>query len=344
MKVDRLNKLAELFELKCNLKLGAARLPLPPPLPFPEATASAKKEIKEAYKMYVDGKTAKEPIIQMLSNDNQPYPKLLAASMKKFISEIDFITPLKIFNRANKIAKSIRVIAAYNESGARHTIQDNTRRTRESEDNYRELIKSKFGMILMRLSSMLVNAATVLAGSLNIDFSLLATKIEAPPIKELSKDALLRFTRTPQAKQYGLDSLYVIQVALQRNRPLVTNFINSISRGHVPKAGPELKKLTDNIRSEFALKGTNVESLDEQSEQAYEPPESLFEEDIEEPHFIEGDPHRADPSVLDPMVDVRKMQQVKKEEEEKANRRKEWEEKMMSKYNSASLYKFLRKV
>ena len=123
-------------------------------------------------------------------------------------------------------------------------------------------------------------------------------------------------------------------------RSKLTTLINAIDRGHIPVDGPEIMSEVQDLRKWLSDKETNTGAFEQEKTPTPRSPEDWFETGTEPEHQVLGDPNRADPSVLEPP----QYQQVKKEDEEAARRKKEWEEKMFSKYNSASLYQFLRKV
>lgn len=311
--------------------------------PAPHTLEQVKKSIRNAYDLYVNPNKAKEPVIQMIANINEPYSKRLMSAMTKFIAELDTLTPTRILNRLVKIANDLYEMSESHEAAVRKSIHEAVRRLRTPDENYRELIKSKFGMAIYRLSSQFVDIASILSKSMEAEGRVrIPPKVELPPPKALSKDQRRNFLYDPKAKAAGIDSLDIMQQVMDTNKgPLL---LDTLIRSKTPNPPvlAAIKKITDRIKAKMSIKETNVQEL-EQTHTNYDP-EMLFKHEEEPEHFIEGDPTRADPSVLDPTEITRKQEQVKKEDEEKAKREQEWESKMVTKYNNESLQKFLRKV
>lgn len=235
-----------------------------------------KKIIKNAFMLYVNGATAKEPILQKLADANEPYSKALVSSMTKLVNELDNLSPKQIFNRLNKIASSVYQMTQDHELAVRNSIHNSVRANREPEVNFREYLKSKFGMALYRLSGQLVDATKLLANNLGIK-SQTASKIPLPPPKSLGKDQHLRFLYGPKAKEVGIDSLELLEKFLHTNRGphLLDEYIRSKS------LHPPVAEMIKNI----------VQKLKDASSQTMDPetiktdnltPEQLFQEDVEE--------------------------------------------------------------
>lgn len=331
----RIDRLADLLEHKYGLvSMGVGA-------PAPHTLELVKKTIRNAYDLYVNPSKAKEPVIQMIADLNEPYAKSLNSSLARFIAELDTLTPTKILNRLIKFSNAIYQMTESHEATVRKSIHEAVRRLRTPDENYRELIKSKFGMALYRISGQFVDAARELSKSMEAKI-IIPPKISLPPPKALSKDQRLKFLYDPKAKMAGIDSLDIMQKVMDTNKGplLLDDLIRSKSPN--PPSLHAIRKITDAIKSKMALKETNVQEF-EQTPTDYNP-ENLFEQEEEPEHVIEGDPTRADPSVLDPTEITRKQEQVKKEDEERAKREQDWESKMISKYNDEALQKFLRKV
>ena len=236
-----------------------------------------------------------------------PYLKELQSHLEKFVINIDNLSPVVIFNRANTIAHEIEYIANYHKSHARETVHDKTRAIREPERNYRELIKSKLGLALSPLSSLFVNAIRILGKALEKDPSTFAGKVGEPPAKVMGKNEIRNFMLMypNEATKYGLVSEEVWQQALQINRRLIEQFIRAVKKGVVPTTGLEVKKLTDSIRA-----GIGYQPMHTEEEGPVRAPQDMFQYPEEEPIAIDPD-DKADPVVLDPMEEVRKQEQIK---------------------------------
>jgi hypothetical protein len=97
----RLTRLAQIMELKYNLKSEAAAIE--------EVINSVKKDIVNAYNLYVNSDKAKEPVLQQLADAGEPFSKALVTAMEKMVSNIDVLaaTPHLLFRHLNKILEVI---------------------------------------------------------------------------------------------------------------------------------------------------------------------------------------------------------------------------------------------
>jgi regulator of sigma D len=228
-----------------------------------------KRDLINAYNLYVDSKKAKEPVLQMLADAGEPFCKRLVNEISKTIANIDALAaaPPLLFRQLNKILGEISAMKSDPESKVRSFIHDNVKVTKESERNYREHLKSKFEMILHRLSSILEKQAKILRAFMPTAAPLAGGMVE-PERKELSKEKLLMFTRTPAAQAHGLDSLDVMERVLfyPDLKQKLTTLINAIDRGHVPADGPEIMQATKEIMDAFKAKETNAEQFGEEKE------------------------------------------------------------------------------
>lgn len=331
MRVDRLS---QLFEHKYDLYAEA--------VPSDLVIKEVKRNLADTYNLYVNEKTAKEPVLQMLANAGEPFSKTLISIFQTLIASMDASSNSQLFVRVNNLLGMIADMTK-NKSVVRDFIHGAVRVTKESERNYREHLKSKFEMVIGRISSLLTKQAKLLRATLPKGTSF---ELEGGPTdvqrKALSKEKLLMFMRTPAAQHYKLDNLEVMQrlLSFPEMRSKLTTLINAIDRGHIPVDGPEIMSEVQDLRKWLSDKETNTGAFEQENTPTPRSPEDWFDTGTEPEHQVLGDPNRADPSVLEPP----QYQQVKKEDEEAARRKKEWEEKMFSKYNSASLYQFLRKV
>ena len=349
MSLHEINRLAALFQLRYDLKAEAAPQVVPPKM-----VEAAKEYTKTAWRNYVNTLGKDPTMIMHLTNHNHPYAKAVYDGMNKLVDKIDQLTPLKLFNWINRIAKDIEKIANYNNSEIRGLIHDNVRVTSQPELNMRAHIKNKFGHELVPLSSLLIKGANLLARAVGHNergeslAPLVAKQAKGPPPKEMPKYKILNFMQSnPDAARYGLTSEDIFQKALERDRPLVEKFMRTLLDGKPPvTTGAGVKKLTDDIKSKIAP-GPNTEALEKES---FEPAESLCleppdEADVPEEHVIEGNPHIIEVDRFDPMVDVRQKEKVKQEDEERKKREEEFEMKQNSKFAQCDRELiFLRKV
>lgn len=343
MSLHEINRLAALFQLRYDLKAEAAPRVVPPKM-----LEAAKEYTKTAWRNYANTLGQDPTMLMHLTNHNHPYAKAVFDGMNKLVDRIDQLTPLKLFNWINRIAKDVEKVANYNNSEIRNLIHESVRATSEPERNMRAHIKNKFGHELVPLSSLLIKGAKLLARALGKSEGLVAKQAKGPPPKEMPKYKIRNFMLSnPDATKYGLTSEDIFQQALERNRPLVEKFMRTLLDGKPPvTTGAGIKQLTDEIKSKI-VPGPNTEALEKES---FEPAESLCleppdEADVPEEHIIEGNPHIIEVERFDPMVDVKQREKVKQEDEERKKREEEFEIKQNSKY--AQLNReliFLRKV
>jgi hypothetical protein len=244
-----------------------------------------KKNIIGAYNLYVNSDKAKEPVLQMLANAGEPFSKSLLFEFEKMVGNIDALAaePAKLFREINRILGALSENKSDPEKKVRNFIHNSIRVTKESEKNYRERLKSKFEMIVHRISSILEKQASILRAFLP-EATPLAGGAVSPQRQELSKEKLLMFMRTPAAQNYGLDNMDIMSQVLsypESKHQLIT-LINAIDRGHVPADGPMVAQTCAEIRRWLDDKQkTNLPSL-EQSSEKQPPAVSLFEEEPEE--------------------------------------------------------------
>lgn len=269
-----IKKLGRLFERKYNLISEA--------VPSAPIIAEVKKNLLTAYKLYVDGDTAKEPVLKMLADAGEPFSKALLSIFEKLISDINHNNNSQLFLRVNNLLGMIKEMKEDKDFPVRSFIHNSIRATKESERNYRERFKSKFEMIVHRISSILEKQAKLLQETLPLgtpsDLEGGATDIQR---RELSKDKLLMFMRSPAAQQYKLDNMDVMHQILfyPETKNKLTTLINAVDRGHHPTDGPEVMNVAKSIREWLDnLKKTNVPALENSPEKT--PANSnLFEED-----------------------------------------------------------------
>lgn len=269
----RLIRLAQLLEHKYNLKSEAAAIE--------DVINSIKKDIINAYNLYVNSDTAKEPVLQILADAGEPFSKALVTAMEKMVSNIDVLaaTPHLLFRHLNKILGAIKSVKSDPENKLRESIHSALRGSKESERNYREHLKSKLEMILSRVSSILEKQAIVLQKFLPKEVPLEGGRVE-PQRKELSKEKLLMFMKTPPAQRFGLDSMDVMTRLLSYPdlKQKITTLINAIDRGHAPLDGPEVSAEAQEIKRLFEERQqTNLPALEQQPEKPFNPL-SLFED------------------------------------------------------------------
>jgi|SRR5580698_1328157 hypothetical protein len=269
-----LERLGKLLELKYGLVANAAS--------NAQILSQVKKDLLLTYKLYVNPETAKEPVLQMLANAGEPFSKRLIIIFSDIVTNIDDHSNTQLYTRVNNLLGMVHDAKLVED--VRKFIHNSVRATKESERNYREHLKSKFEMILHRITSLLDKQLKLLQQVLPRGIE---TRQEGGPLepqrKELSKEQLLMFMRTPAAQQYRLDDMDVMYQLLSDPvmKSKITTLVNAISRGHVPVDGPavtvEAKAMRDWIDQR---EKTNLPALENSPEKQPANP-NLFEEEGE---------------------------------------------------------------
>lgn len=268
----RMFRLADLFEHKYSGSSVVKTAASPA-----EVLVRVKDDILTNYKNWVMGKYR---ALKILAEAGEPHAKVLYATYNDLVANIDTYSPLQIFNRVNKVLSLINEMKTNKKY--RESIHDMVSVSKESDRNYREQLKSGFETNISRISYGLEKAAKILRAFVP-DEPIGGSAVE-PQRKELSKEKLLMFMRTPAAQHYGLDNIDVMTEALSypEVREKITTLVNAIDRGHLPADGPEVMAETRAIKSWLDNKKTNLPAL-EQTPEKPAPQVSLFEEEEEEP-------------------------------------------------------------
>jgi hypothetical protein len=267
--MDRLGRLADILEYK----YAAIRKVTP--------LNVIKDGLINAYRLYVNKDTAKEPVIQMVADAGEPFSTKLLDDMHNMIAHVDKLSSKDLFHMISQILGDIKAVKEDPAKTVRNFIHDAIRIRKESDRNYREHVKSKFEQALFRLSSLLEKSAQELQHFARLEGPIEGTTV-MPERKQLSKEKLLMFMRTPAAQFYKLDDMNVMQKILQypETKEMLTTLVNAIDRGHVPADGPEVMAEARAIKSWLdAKEQTNLPALEQMPEQPG--PTTLFEEEGE---------------------------------------------------------------
>lgn len=262
----RISRLAKLFEQKYGLGLIAKAAHSPK-----DVFERVKYDILIVYQHWVMGK---HTALKMLAENNEPHAKALYTLYNDLVANIDSYSPVQVFNRVNKILALIKDMKA-NPKVYRQSIHDLVEIKRESDKNYRERLKSGFETNLSNISFGLEKAAKVLRAFVP-GAPILGGAVE-PQRKELSKDKLLMFMRSPAAQRFGLDNMEIMTQLLSypELRAKLTTLINAIDRGHFPIDSHEVMIEADSLKQWLDNKKTNLSALEQEPEK----PASLFEDE-----------------------------------------------------------------
>lgn len=265
----RMVRLADLLENKYAVVKTAA--------PPAELFERAKDDLLNNYKHWVMGKYR---ALKILAEAGEPFAKSLYHHYNDLVANIDSYSPVQVFNRVNKILSLIHEMKS-EPKAYRESIHNMVEVKKESDRNYREQLKSGFETNLARISFGLDKVMKVLRAFAPGE-EVGGGAVE-PQRKDLSKEKLLVFMKTPAAQYYKLDNMDVMQKILQytETREKLTTLVNAIDRGHIPADGPEVMEAARAIKSWLdAKEQTNLPALEQMPEKPG--PATLFEEEGEE--------------------------------------------------------------
>jgi len=340
MTIGRLDRLASLFEAKLQ------SLAVHPSFLTKESQLKdAAKKIEDCYKARVISK--KYNTLRILEGFGDLFSKSLIEDMGSLVSSLDKLVKgtdkdrdLFLLEMAN-----IKSDIINNRDRVKQEIMDSWEINRESDRNRLKQMVYTFLEALAYIERIFKEVTEIIEkycspAFVELTHKILSGKIE-PVRKALNKDQILTFSRTFYAKKYGIDSLDILERLLRSPaiREKLTTVINAVNRGKIPKDGPAILEEAQKIAEQIGKETPNIvhEIPEEDAQEAFkaklDPAEQWSHEMNEQKKYKAKENAEEfpglNPEVLDKNVEKRD---------------KEWEERMMSKYNSASLYKFLRKV
>lgn len=263
--MSELKRLGRLFEFKYGL-LSIAASPS-------EIFAQVKRDILTNYSNWV--MSNKYRALKILAEGNEPYAVSLYVPYTELVANIDSLNHIQVFHKVNAILDTIRKMKK-EPLGYRSSIHDSVAIGKDADKNYRERLKSGFETNLTNISFGLSKVAEKLKKF--VANSQLHGGPVDPQRKELSRDQLLVFMKTPAAQKYKLDSFEMMEQILfyPETKHKLTTLINAISRGHIPIDGPAIMEEAKSIRNWLDLKEkTNVPALNSAPQK--EPNENLLE-------------------------------------------------------------------
>lgn len=335
--IGRLDRLASLFELKYDLMAEAIE-----PSGKEKILNNVATKIKDIYHSRVI--TKKDNILQFLANVGDRFSQHLIEDMTYLATDIDHLIKQPNQDQLLLEIANLRRDIADNKEPIRQALHNAVKINKESDKNYREHLKSKFEQTLWRIEQMLMEQGKVVMDFCSPEAVQLTQEIisgkTTPQRKELSKDKLLSFSRTPIAEKYGFDNLEILQKLLEdpEMKNKLTTVINSVNRGHIPRDGEAVLAEAKYISQQMQNKMPSPinELSEEEAQQAFKSKMDPAEHWSEEMNQRKKELKEEDADK--PIDDPEKLEQQVKE------RDKTWEEKMLSKYNNLALiYKSLRR-
>lgn len=263
----RIFRLADLFEHKYEVgsvvKTAADLTPA-------QVLSKIKDEILTNYKNWVMGKYR---ALKILAEANEPHAKALYTTYNDLVANIDSHSPVQLFNRINKILGLIKEMKD-NPQGYRSSIHDMVEVNKESDRNYRELLKGGFETNLKRISYGLEQAGKALRAF--VPGGQLAGGAVDAQRKDVSKEQLNIFMKGSIAHFLGLND-HDVMVEVLQDSELKEDVITLINGGR-PK-DPQFKSKVKAIKNLIEMrKTTNVSALEHTPEKPA-PQVSLFEEE-----------------------------------------------------------------
>lgn len=339
-------RLAKLFEAKYGLVSEAtserekflAKVDLNKPVPvslLEQDPEVIKQNIKDAYKTYILSPPKAYNILPLLANQNEPFVSKFIQALEVLVSSMDGIKLETFFARVNDILEMIT--SAKNDKEVRQNIHSIF-----SKPGDRETAKNKFEHVLYtKIASILYSAARSLKSLVASKAPLKGEPSEAER-RQLSKQELWIFMKTPAAQRYGLDNMNVMEKILQFPdlRDKVTRLVNAINRGHIPTDGPGIAKETAEIIAAFKAKETN-EGVFEDPEANLGNPQLEYSRRIKKEPAFEGPDSEYDPKFV---AEQQKQEQQRLKLKDVADQdKKEKEQELLNKYNSLSFSDWLKR-
>lgn len=280
----KLHRLANFLDIKYNLISNAIIEERTVPN-IQEVLRSIKGDLVTAYNLYVNDDVPvenpflvatsgmqinKDKVIPLLASYDEPNSKFILKVMKQLVENIGSVDANITFMAINKVLEKIEK----NFSEIIKYIENISNLDKTIDLNFRKALIAKAKNTFKRLSSLLEQQYKKL--SKYVDKPVVDTsRVIVPNVAPISRDQLRLFTYTPEAQEFGLTDLDILEKALDRQgmRELITNVINAIKRGHRPSRGSELERQLSEIRQIYQEK----EQLS--NKKYFEPEESeIFEE------------------------------------------------------------------
>lgn len=313
-----------------------------------QIVAQVKRDITNAYDLYVSSKTAKEPVLQMLADAGEKFSKEIVRKFETLVSNIkkNAGTIEQIYHSVNEILGLIKSDLVDSKE-VKKNVEESVRVTRQPEVNYRKHVQQKFNMVILRVSSILEKQAKLLKKFIPDAEPLAGGTVERETFG-VSKEKLLMFMKTPAAQKYGLDNMSVMQKLLffKDLNDKVHKLVMAVDRGHIPRVGPEIDKEVAEIVEAFKLKETNVGALEQsrlpnpQLERALiqQKNDEIFQKNKEQEMAL-----KYDPSFVAQQHEKTVRDEELAERNQDFDRQKQEQEDLINKYNSLSFSDWLKR-
>lgn len=250
----RIVRLAQLFELKYNLKSEAAS--------DDQKINDVKQALLDAYNNYVNIDKVKPAynILPLLDQAGEQYSKQIIALFEDLINDIDTKDLHELFGKVNSLLAVISELQNENGKKVRDSIHSIMPLRRETDKNRREMAKSKFeNVVFKKIASILQKAGSTLSRMVGSANTLMGGPSE-PQVKEPSKQEMYMFRFSPTARAYHLDNPEVF-AKVWSDLSFKRRIIYLINSAKVRKvdffSDPEVMKETTTIMEDFRRKETN---------------------------------------------------------------------------------------
>lgn len=332
----RLDRLASLFEMKLQA------LAIHPSQMTKEAVLKdVAEKIKDIYRSRII--VSKDNILQFLANAGSLFAKNLINDMTYLAADVHKLIQQPFQDQLLLEMANCRRDILDNKEEMRQAVHHAVKVNRESDRNYREQLKSKLEQTLWRIERMLIEQGDIVKDFCTPEAAQLASDIlsgqVSPKRRELNKEKLLMFSRTPMAAKYGFDHLDILQKLLEdpEMKIKLTTLINAVDRGHFPKDGEAILQEAQQIARQMPPEVSPIHEMPEDEAQR------IFRAKLDPSEHWSEEMHQrkkelAEENANEPIDDPEKLEQQIQERDQS------WEEKMMSKYNNLALiYKSLRR-
>lgn len=293
---------------------------------YDRTMAEVKRDIIRTYNLYVNSASPDitEPVLQMLKDAGEPVSKSLVNDFETLVANLKAGagTVEQIFKSVNKILGDINV--AKKSRSVREFIHDNTPSGTSPQRNYRERLKSKYEMVVSRISSIFKKQAEILNEILLNTQAISGGRVK-PERQELSRDQMWAFIHGhPVAGQYGLDNKEVFAKIYDdlELRDNLTTLIYAAKRDKHAKDTSGIVKAVKELMDLFRLKQTNEEALEQERDRLQEQTRLQQIKDKNDRIFEKNKSLEDDPKFMAEQQKMQEAEEAYRKEREEEERQK----------------------
>lgn len=240
--MSKIIRFAKILELKHGLNSKAALDPN-------RVVLEAKRDLLNAYRLYVSGTSAKDDVLSQLYNVGESFSQLFMTKMEDVVSNIDKLSenPEEFLSSINELSRMIS--DKQNKQMVRDFINKKVSNQKKSDQ-----LKVKVELVFKRLSSILSGLSKNLNEAFPSTEGFVGDVLERTPGPLSAKQRLQFIKFNPEAAKYGLDNEDLVGKLLElpeMHRPLdrliraVIRHDNPSDMSHVMEVSKDLKELLD---------------------------------------------------------------------------------------------------